>query len=237
MKYLILILIYYFNQSIYANEEFNNHFIYDAYFTGIKIGEANLKTNSLILANNDSIIKILFTAKTNLSLNYIFPVNDKIIIHSNIDIWTPLLIKQEIKEGKYRNNSKTVIYARDSIYVYKKDTIKYIPPIYDPYSLIFLLRKKLKEPIFLEKRFNVLNNGKIVPLNFSISKKERIKVSKGYFNSLKVLPRKADGKLFKNEGSMTIWYSNNEERIPIKISIKLKYGALVLSLKELVKEP
>ena len=231
MRYLVLILIYYFNQNIYANEKFNNHFIYDAHFTGIKIGEASLKTNLSMLNNRDSIIKIFFTAKTSLSLNYIFPVNDKITIDSHINTWTPILIQQKIKEGKYKNNSKTVISLNDSIYIYNNNKNKYIPPIYDPYSLIFLLRNELKGSSTLEKTFNVINNGKIVPLNFNISKKERIKVSKGYYNSIKVIPKKKDGKLFKNQGSMTIWYSNDKERIPIKISIKLKYGALVLSLK------
>ena len=44
-----------------------------------------------------------------------------------------------------------------------------------------------------------------------------------------------DKQKFKNEATMSIWFSNDDVRYPVKISIKMKFGTLILKLNELIK--
>ncbi|GIT31964.1 MAG: hypothetical protein Ct9H300mP2_0430 [Candidatus Neomarinimicrobiota bacterium] len=90
----------------------------------------------------DSVIHILFQAKTKSVADYIFPINDKISIDVNSKRWTPKSIKKVIREGEYQHDSFTQLFPEKNIIIYKKDTISYVPPVYDPYSLIYLFKKK-----------------------------------------------------------------------------------------------
>ena len=63
-----------------------------------------------------------------------------------------------------------------------------------------------------------------------VDKIESIKVPAGDFNCIVVKPYR-DGKTFlKNEGDMTMWFTNDKRRIPAQILVKLKYGTMTLKL-------
>ena len=56
----------------------------------------------------------------------------------------------------------------------------------------------------------------------------------GNFESIVVSPISNTQKpLIKNNGDMKIWYTNDENRYPVKIEIKINYGKLILLLNNI----
>jgi len=47
-----------------------------------------------------------------------------------------------------------------------------------------------------------------------------------------VRPFREGKNLFKNQGDMQIWISDDERRLPVKIQIKMKFGSMTLLLKK-----
>ena len=98
----------------------------------------------------------------------------------------------------------------------------------NPYSLIYYFRNKTLNSSD-SYDIKIVDNKKITPLIFKIGNKEKISSSVGDYYANKVWPKRTDRNEFKNAGKMMIWYSENEG-IPIKVNLKLKFGSLNLDL-------
>lgn len=77
-------------------------------------------------------------------------------------------------------------------------------------------------------RFNLENfyNDKVYPLDVVYHGKERITVDAGTFDCIIVEPLVKEGGLFKNEGNIIIWLSDDELKVPIKVKTKVIIGSI-----------
>ena len=63
-----------------------------------------------------------------------------------------------------------------------------------------------------------------------VIKTEIIQTSIGQFDTIVVSPISDNKTLIRNNGDMKIWYTNDQNRYPVKIELKINYGNLVLFL-------
>ena len=61
---------------IYSNNSWDEILKYSAYFGGIHVANATLKSKDSTNSKGERIFKIEFKAKSKASVNYIFPIND-----------------------------------------------------------------------------------------------------------------------------------------------------------------
>lgn len=59
---------------------------------------------------------------------------------------------------------------------------------------------------------------------------EKIKTKFGTVNTMKFRPYVMSGRVFKEQESLTMWVSNDENRIPLKIQASLLVGSLKAEL-------
>ena len=71
---------------------------------------------------------------------------------------------------------------------------------------------------------------KITDLKVEIERDVKIDVPAGKFNCTKITPMKLNDKEFKNRSQMSMLFSNDGNRYPVKIWLTMKYGSLVLEL-------
>ena len=73
----------------------------------------------------------------------------------------------------------------------------------------------------------------IVVLSFLFlnCKKETIKTKFGKIETYKIIPMLPKNNFFVDEESVIIWVSNDANKIPIRVEIGLKIGALALDLR------
>ena len=203
---------------------------YSAKFNFIPAGKAFLTVVSIDTVNSLPAYHVRYEAQTG-------PIADKIYkIRDNIDSWLDekeFFTHQQtknIREGKYRFTSHTQIMYDHSIAIVNNDTIPIQSRLYDPYSLFYYFR-----PLELIPQetidLTVFDNKSLTEFQMIITSKEQVSVPAGTFDCMVVRPFREGKTLLKNEGDMTIWFSNDIYKIPVQIILKIKYGTMVMKLK------
>ena len=222
MKYLtnsitLLLLI-----SIYANEKLN----YSVSFRGMNVGTAELMIDEK--GTNSVSYNIKSQIKSNKYISYIYDLNDKVNIWVNANDFSLIKVEKNIKEGAYRRDYYAEI-INDTI-IFNTDRIKINGPLYDPISIIYLLRNKNIE---LNEAFNIttFDINVIRPVKLTLTNIEKVEVPYGEFSCNVFRPSSIDGSpLFKADGLMTVWLSNDSLKLPIKISQKTNLGDMTMKL-------
>ena len=104
---------------------------------------------------------------------------------------------------------------------------------HSPYSLFYFFRNQ-NVSIINGKIIQTIQGKTIMPLKVNVDKNIQISVPAGDFLCSRITPERSDKKQFKNKASMSILFSNDGNCYPVKIWLKLKFGALVLELDEII---
>jgi len=208
---------------------FPEKFIYSTGFKFITVGEAIISTS--INDNNDLIINTLVAS--NKFLDKLYRVRDNIKLVVNSDDFSLKKIEKDIIEGKWEKHYVAEIDSNLNV-ITKDNIMKNDKVLFDPISIIYSLRNK--QLLAGEKyEYDILGINEIKGLVAEVKGIETIKVPAGKYKCIKVVPySNSDGDIFKENGYMTAWFSNDDKKIPIKIELKTNIGNLVLKLKKII---
>ena len=190
---------------------------YKASFRGVHAANASLKVLERTAINQDSVYHIQFKAQTRSAFDYIFPINDEIDLWVDTKTFLPIRIHERIQEGKFKRSTKLFFNRNENYAIIDNDTLP-------------IGRYNIQD--FKDKKLSLIQNKKISQINLKIRKNQIINVPAGDYVCTVASPVRGDNKSFKNKSEMDIMYSNNLEKYPVKIRLKLKYGYLVLELNE-----
>ena len=87
---------------------------------------------------------------------------------------------------------------------------------------------------------NGLIDNEVFPLNLKYLGKDEIKFKKGVFRCLKFRPMLQEGRVFKEKEDMTVWISDDKNRIPIRVETEVLIGSIKMDLtgyENLANEP
>ena len=204
---------------------------YHAEFNRVRVGEAELKVSGIEEINTIKSYHIIYVAKTKGLADRLFKIRDQ------IDIWidkegffTHRLIKN-INQGNYKNKVDVRFDYNKSIAKTSTKEISIDFKARDSFSLFYYLRTiLLKENDIMS--FSSFEGRRIVDYKLQIKGNEIIRTELGNITCTVIRPYQEGGNLFKNQGDMQIWISNDEKRLPVKIQIKMKFGSMTLLLKK-----
>lgn len=204
--------------------------VYSAGFRLFDAGEAVFTSQSKIL-NDEPVLLITSTIKTNSFLSRFYKVHDVVKIWSNKEDFTLIKIEKDVNEGSYHLDYSAHV-TEDLKLVSAKKTIQLESKVYDPISAIFMLRKQpLTEGD--SYKFTTVENGIIQKVNVMVGGIEKVSVPAGKFNTRQIIPISDDGvPLFKHDGKMKVWYSDDVRHLPVKMEQKTNVGTLILKLKK-----
>ena len=204
-------------------------FIYSAGFKFINVGEATIESK----INDDNDIVIHTTVMSNKFLDKLYKVRDNIKLIVNPTDFSMKKIEKQIVEGKWEKNYIAEIDSNFNI-VTKDKVIKNDKILFDPIAVVYSLRNK--NLITGDKyEYNILGIDEIKGLITEVKTNETVKVPAGKYNCIKVVPySNTSENIFKENGYMTAWLTNDEQKIPVKIELKTNIGDLVLKLKKII---
>jgi len=203
----------------------------------IKGGTALLYMESDTVSGKD-VNHLVISGWTTGLADALFKVRDT--YESYIDPETDLPIKaiRDIREGRYKRYNEvtfdresradsTILHSQASgMAVVQKD-------IHDILSAFFYFRKYYL-PYKLEKgeiiEINTYFTDELFPLRIRYMGKETIRTKLGKVQCYKFNPVTEVGRLFKTEDDMTIWFTRDDNFLPIKIRFKLFVGAIKIDL-------
>ena len=205
---------------------------YNVSFTGISAGQASLEIVNDAEINNHHQLHVRFIAKSTFPFSAIYTINDQIDTWLDSKYLYTKKLTKKIREGNYHKDLSTIIDYNQSIAITNGDTILIDQFLHDSYSLFYYLRTiplNIGETI----DFTAFDGKKITPFQVITKTKETIYTMAGTFPCLVVKPFREGTTLLKNKGDMMIWFSDDKIRLPIQIRIKLKYGSMLLKLKDI----
>mgnify|MGYP003324501245 FL=1 len=205
---------------------------YNVSFTGITAGQASLEVVNDTVVNNYHQLHIRFNARTTFPVSSIYTINDQVDTWLDSKYLYTKKLTKNIREGNYKNDSYTIIDYDQSIAITNGDTVIIDQFLRDSYSLFYFLRTI---PLIIGETidFTAFDGKKITPFQVITKTKETINTMAGTFSCLVVKPFRKGATLLKNKGDMMIWFSDDKIRLPIQIRIKLKYGSMLLKLKDI----
>lgn len=227
-KIIVLIFI----AALFSKSEIEEY-IYDVEIKGISIIAGNVGKCSLKIEkkeNNQYNMEIV-TKTTNLA-KILYPYIDEIKLKIN-DYFSLLSIEQKISNRDKKLNIKVDKENKNIIRNGKKLNF-YSDTLFSPYSLIHFLRKE-KIEINNQYAYKIFDGRKIKNILFKVSKIEKVKVPYGTFQCLNIKPITEEN-VIKNNGFLELWYTNNNEKIPVKIKLETNIGTFIMKLKKINKK-
>lgn len=217
--------------TYYSNGETLTFVLRYGFITG---GQANLE---LYATNKDSIelYHLTGTAKTTGIADKLFHVKD--VYESYFDEQTslPVFAIQNIKEGssykyynevRYNHSSNTIVSSKSGGHKVKEKTLDILSSFYYIRRMDFT---NIKEgDIF---KFNTFFSDAEFPFELRFCKRETISTKWGKIKCLKFAPIVEPGRVFKSKDDMLIWYTDDANRIPVKVILEMLVGHVTAELR------
>lgn len=171
---------------------------------------------------------ILFEVSSVPSFDWVFKVRDRYETYVDVQGIFPWRFEQHVREGKYSRDFSAFFDHRKG--KAKTSDGEYSIPRYvnDIMSAFYYARtidySKMK-PGDRVKLYNFYKD-KVYDLDVRYLGKERIKVSAGTFDCIMVEPLVQEGGLFKSEGNIIIWLTNDDIKMPVKVKTKIVIGSI-----------
>lgn len=141
---------------------------------------------------------------------------------------------RNISEGRYRKYNEVTYNRKNNTINSKLSGIQKVPEkILDLSSTLYYIRRvdfsTLKEGnvIFINMYFS----DEIYPFRFIYKGKETIRTKFGKISCIKICPMVEVGRIFKTQDDLTIWFTDDENRLPVLVKMDIRVvGAVLLKL-------
>ncbi|MBT3252097.1 MAG: DUF3108 domain-containing protein [Candidatus Marinimicrobia bacterium] len=230
IKIIPVLLGFIFSQMPFQEGE---KLVYSAGFRLFAAGTATMEIVSDSLGGS-SVYRIISRTRTGGLLDRFYRVRDEIDVWLDKGDFNLLRMNKKIREGSHKKNFHAIIDTSNNTATMGDKTLELPDHVLDPMSAIYFLRM---QDLSLGKNysFNSFDNGKLKNVLVSVKKEETISVPAGIFKCILVTPSSGDGSaLLKNNGQMKIWFSADNQKIPVKIEQNTNIGTMILELKKVV---
>ena len=171
---------------------------------------------------------VTFEVNTVPTFDNFFKVRDRYETYIDVEGIFPWRFEQHIREGNYSRDFSAFFDQRKGNA--KTSGGQYEIPKYvnDIVSAFFYARTIDYSNLNVGDKIPLKNfyKDKVYDLDVVYHGKETIEVAAGKFECIIVEPLVQEGGLFKNEGSIMVWMTNDEAKMPVRVKTKVVVGAI-----------
>ena len=198
----------------------------------LKAGNATLTVAKDTLDGKE-VFHVQGKGRTTGIIKWFFKVKDHYQSYIDINTGKPYLFKRNINEGGYKLHRDTKFNHRTKTahitdYKTKKDTVVSIGNVQDMLSSFYYLRNQniSKMQPNDEISLAMFIDAKTHAFKLRFLGKETLKTRFGKIKTYRFKPLVQAGRVFKENESVTVWISADENKIPIKLRATLAVGSL-----------
>ena len=227
------------NISLFAqSDEFpvieNNAFregerlVFNVKYGFVTAGVAELAIPKVKKITGRDVYHITFRVNSVPTFDPVFKVRDRYETYVDTRSIFPWRFEQHIREGSFSKDYSAFFDQRRNVAKTSNGSYDIPPGVHDIISAFYYIRtedfsdKKVGDKVRLQNFFN----GNVNPLDVVYRGKETVSVDAGKFDCLIVEPLVVEGGLFKSEGSILIWLTDDEAKMPVKVSTKVIIGSI-----------
>jgi hypothetical protein len=160
------------------------------------------------------------------SFDMFYKVRDRYESYLDVEGLFPWRFEQHIREGSYKRDFSAFFDQRRG--KAKTSEGEYEIPLYvnDIISAFYYARTLDYSDMQVNDLIHLQNfyKDKVYDLDVKFLGKETVEVPAGKFNCIIVEPLVKEGGLFKHEGNIIIWLTDDELKVPVKVRTKIIIG-------------
>jgi len=206
-----------------------------SYSNFLSAGSATLEVKE---ANNKKAFHVIGKAKTSGVISWFFKVKDNYQSYFDKKTTLPYHFVRKINEGGYSKNKEIFFFQKKKIAKVKdyknKTTKSFTTPknVQDMLSTLYYLRSQdigsMKEGH--QVKLTMFFDEKNYPFKLKFLGRETIKTKFGKVKAAKFRPIVQSGRVFKENESLTVWVSDDENKMPLRIKASLAVGSMLVDL-------
>jgi hypothetical protein len=195
-------------------------------FGPVRAGEARLSVHGPETVDGQVAYRFRSTAESSRFFSTFFPVKDRVESVWSVDLRLPLRFEKHIREGKYAKDAgmrfdhgqKRATYTNGKSFPFPEGS-------QDVLSAFYFVRSQPLAPGMLLVVPNH-TDGKNYPVQVRVLRRETVTVPAGTFACVVVEPLLKSAGLFKQEGNLTIWLTDDARRMPVLMKSKVAVGSI-----------
>jgi hypothetical protein len=217
------------------NEAFGTgeRLVFDVNFGFVTAGEAVLAVNGLDSIAGRRCFRIEFTVNSLPSFSWIFRVEDHYLTFVDEQTIAPWKFEQHIREGNFRKDFIAEFDQRKK--VARAEGKEYPTPqyVHDILSAFYFVRtvdfsgKNAGDMITMSNFYS----DTTYDLGVKVLGRQELEIEAGTFRTIVVEPLVREGGLFKSEGRIVIWLTDDERKVPVRVNTKVIIGSIDTELR------
>ncbi|MFD1315029.1 DUF3108 domain-containing protein [Namhaeicola litoreus] len=240
MKRLVFLFLFYSfvlkaqNKLPFKQGEFLS---YQVSYGLVTAGVANLELKNPSLKGKNY-LHIIGTGVSTGITDFFFKVEDRYESYFDAETLRPHRFIRKIKEGGHSKDKEIFFdFNRKEAKVinHKKNRTEFFPIEKDVLDML------LSVYYFRAMDFSKLEDNEVInmkmfydetthPFQLKVLGREMVNTKFGRINCLKVVPMVEKGRVFKENESLTIWFSDDQNKIPIKLKASILVGSIKMEL-------
>ena len=200
---------------------------FDVNYGIVTAGEATMKVSDTVMRERKC-YKVEFTLRSKPFFDIFYRVADSYSTILDSQGIFPWHFEQHIREGGYSRDYIADFDQLDHVAITEKGKRTIPPYVHDIMSAFYYARTvdyigvKPGQVIRLQNFYKDSTNQ----LDVRNRGKQTIEVEAGKFNCIVVEPLVREGGLFKSEGKIFIWLTDDDRKLPIRVNSKIPIGSV-----------
>lgn len=219
------------NTSFKAGEQITLKVFYALAGAHIGAGEATF-TTTLTQLQNKPVYHIVGEGKTYSFYDSFFKVRDKYETYIDTATLQPYRFIRNVSEGGYKKYENVTFNKTANTAVTNKGVYKVPGCVQDVLSAVFYARNIdfNKYKVGDQIRFSMFLDDEVFEMYIRYLGKEKVKTKYGKFNAIKFKPLLISGTIFEGGEKMTVWVSDDANRVPLRIESPISVGSVKVDM-------
>jgi hypothetical protein len=208
--------------------------VFDVSYGPITAGEAIMAIPRYDTVAGRRCYRVEFSVNSLKSFDWIYEVRDRYLTFIDVEAIAPLKFEQHIREGTYKRDFVAEFDQVKNIARTTEGDFPTPPYVHDILSAFYYARTldySRMKPGDMVQLYNFYKD-KSHDLGVKFLGRQELEVEAGTFRTIVVEPLVREGGLFKAEGRIVIWLSDDERKIPVRVNTKVIIGSIDTELRE-----
>ena len=169
-----------------------------------------------------------FQVNTVPSFDWIFKVRDRYETFIDVQGLFPWRFEQHVREGGYSRDFSAFFDQRKGKAKTTEGVYEIPKYVNDILSAFYYARTLDYSDMKVNDRIHLHNfyKDKVYELDVRYLGRERVEVPAGTFDCIIVEPLVQEGGLFKSEGNILVWLTDDNLKVPVKVKTKVVIGSI-----------
>jgi hypothetical protein len=221
------------NTAFNTGEKITYTIFYNVIGLYVNAGEAQF-TVTPSKWEGESAIALTATGHSNRSYDWIFKVRDKYESIVDAKSLLPYYFSRSINEGSFHQKQTLTFNQKvNEVMNQKGESFKAADCTFDVISVIYAARNLDFKNLLLNQKvyLSFFLDNELFPSYFKYLGKEIVQTKFGKFKAIKLAPLLVKGSMFEGGERMTIWVTDDDNHVPIRIETPIIVGSIKVDMK------